>query len=281
MKIPKYWAQGVQTALDPDGKQFRFSCWQWSDVSVAEARQRADSRALGLVQRLANGEQLDHYGYADRPLREEVRQSVTNRQGKEVAVVTRNAYGALVLNAAQAMFIDIDFSDKPAGGGLKRLFGGPPALDPVTQQVQRVEAWAAQHPDLGLNIYRTFGGLRCLVINWPFDPSRPEALGILQDLKSDPLYIRLCQAQECFRARLTPKPWRCGISGRPPRYPFQSSELEAQARDWEQQYDAVASAFTVCRLLKQVGPADVHPDVEPVLRLHDQMSCSLGNLPLA
>jgi hypothetical protein len=282
MKIPKYWAQGVQSAKGLDGRNYMFSCWQWSNVSVADAQQQANARALGLVQRLANDEDLDRYSYGDRPLREEIRQAVTNRQGKEIALVTRNAYGALVLNAAQAMFIDIDFPGKGTGNAapLKRLFGGAQP-DPETLHCQRVEAWAAQHPDLGINIYRTFGGLRCLITNVPFDPARGDALDILQDLKSDPLYVRLCQAQECFRARLTPKPWRCGITGRPPRYPWADIALEALSRQWEQQYDAASASYAVCRLLKRIGPAEVHPDIEPVLSLHDRMACSAYSQQLA
>jgi hypothetical protein len=281
MKIPKFWAEGVQTATDSSGQEYKFSCWQWSEVSVAEAQMKADARAGIVVQKMADHETLDRYGYGDRPMREEIRQVVAGSAKKELAIVTRNAYGALVLNAAQAMFIDIDFPEQgQVSGGLRRLFGGPPP-NPEEVHVQRVAAWAAQRPDLAIRIYRTFGGLRCLITNVPFDPAQPDAQAILQDLKSDPLYVRLCQAQECFRARLTPKPWRCGFNERPPRYPWPDTPTEMRYRDWESKYEAVSAQYTVCRLVKEIGPREVHPEIEPVLSLHDQLACSMYNLNLA
>ena len=282
MKIPKHWAQGVKSTTDFAGQTYTFSCWQWSDLSVGDAQAKADARAGVIVDKLAAHETLNRYAYGDRPMREEIRQVVDGPAKKELAIVTRNAYGALVLNAAQAMFIDIDFPDKnPGGGGLRRLFGGGAPPDPEQVHVQRVEAWAARRPDLGMRIYRTFGGLRCLITNVPFDPAERDAQSILQDLRSDPLYIRLCQAQECFRARLTPKPWRCGVYQRPPRYPWPDTPTEMLFRDWESKYEAASAHYAVCRLVKEIGPREVHPEIEPVLTLHDQLACSMYNLNLA
>jgi hypothetical protein len=284
MRVPKYWAQGVQTVLDLRGEAHTFSCWQSSEVSVADAQQLADDRARLLAQKLAAHEQLNRYAYGDRALREEIRQVIKSPSGKELAIITRNGYGALVLNAAQAMFIDIDFPDKGLGDGavasVRRLFGGA-STSPEEAYTQQIAAWATHHPDLGLRVYRTFGGLRCLVTNVPFDPSAADAQAILRELKSDPLYVRLCRAQECFRARLTPKPWRCGIRQTPPRYPWPDTSTETRFRQWEQRYDATSAQFTVCRLIKEIGPREVHPEIAPVLSLHDQLSCSMYNLKLA
>jgi hypothetical protein len=284
MKIPRYWARGVQSVLDPEGQTHTFSVWQPSEVSVAEAQHRADARALQLAQKLAAHEKLNRYAYGDRALREEIRQVITSHSGKELAIVTRNGYGALVLNAAQAMFIDIDFPEKGLGDGaaasVRRLFGGA-SPNPEEAYTQQIAAWAAHRPDLGLRVYRTFGGLRCLVTNVPFDPAQADAQAILRDLKSDPLYVRLCRAQECFRARLTPKPWRCGITQQPPRYPWPDLSVETRFRQWEQRYEATSKQYTVCRLIKEIGPREVHPEIAPVLDLHDQLSCSMYNLKLA
>src|SRR5690348_9467468 len=98
-------------------------CWRWSDVSIADAEQKADARAKELEQLLASGRKPDRYGYANRPMREEI---VEQHPGM---AITRNAYGALVLNTERAMFVDIDFDDP------KRE---PRALD----QLRR---WASQH----------------------------------------------------------------------------------------------------------------------------------------
>ncbi len=106
-------------------------------------------------------------------------------------------------------------------------------------------------------------------------------MNILRELQSDPLYIRLCQAQECFRARLTPKPWRCGMEQPPAGYPWDTPQDENYYRQWQQQYEQTISQYTACRLLTQFGPGNVHPDLEPVLKLHDQLACSVNDLKLA
>jgi hypothetical protein len=103
----------------------------------------------------------------------------------------------------------------------------------------------------------------------------------LNELKSDPLYVRLCQAQECFRARLTPKPWRCDQPEPPYRFPFLTSAAEDSFRQWEQEYASATTAYTTCRLIKQLGPVAIHPDIEPILSLHDQMACSAYTQQLA
>ncbi len=75
---------------DSAGQTHTFGCWQSSDVSVADAQQKADARARQLAEKLAAHERLDRYAYGDRALREEIRQVVTSPSGREVAVMTRN-----------------------------------------------------------------------------------------------------------------------------------------------------------------------------------------------
>jgi hypothetical protein len=284
MKIPKYWANRFQVVKQIDGPALRLQSWQWSDLSIDEALQRADERLRSLVAKVAAGEELNRYGYGVRPLREEITQPVAGPSGSEIAVVTRNLYGALILNTASAMFIDIDFPEKgpltSVAGSLHRMLGGRgPSLE--EQYIQRIEGWASKHPELGIRIYRTFGGLRCLITNQLFEPGKPESRGIMQSLESDPLYIRLCQAQECFRARLTPKPWRCEMDTPPSRYPWENSDAEASYRLWQIQYEQTMAKYSVCKFVKQVGSNEIHPDVEPVLTMHDQLTCSTQDLKLA
>ncbi len=284
MKIPKYWAKGEQPVQSPDGRNWHLVCWQWSDDSIGEAQQRAGSRIAEVAQNLQLRPFLDRYSYGDRPLREEIIQSVTDSAGREVGVVTRNAYGALVLNAANAMFIDIDFpdgQDPSAGGGVRRLFGAAKTPSLEERYTQQVVDWAAQRPELSLRIYRTFGGLRCLVTSQVFDPTQSESSAILGSLNSDPLYVRLCQVQECYRARLTAKPWRCGAGLPPSRYPWDNAAAEMRYRQWQRGYEGMAGTHAACRLIRQVGTGEVHPDIAPVLALHDQIACGAPNRALA
>ncbi len=284
MKIPKYWAQSIQSIQPPNGRPYRLAIWQWSDISGAEAQHQADERVREVAEKVRAGEQLNRYGYGERPMREEITQGITTDTGREVAIVTRNLYGALVLNAANAMFIDIDFADKGAtgsgGGGFQWGFGKR-APNQEDQHVERITTWASRYPDLSLRLYRTFGGLRCLITNQTFEPGRAETLEMLRTCESDPLYVRLCQAQDCFRARLTPKPWRCQMDTPPSRYPWENDDREIQYRSWERRYAEASRKYSVCRLVKQIGPQEVHPDVAAILALHDRLTGVEDQRPLA
>jgi hypothetical protein len=128
MKIPKYWANTIRIVKQPVGRTYRLVCWQWSDANGDEARQKAEARAAELTQKVASGLPLNRYDYGERPIREEITQSLGRPGASEIAVVTRNLYGALVLNSANAMFIDIDFPQKAKpglpSGSLRRMLGG-------------------------------------------------------------------------------------------------------------------------------------------------------------
>jgi hypothetical protein len=284
MKIPKYWAKRIQSVQSPAGRPYLLVIWQWSDVSREDAQRQADDRVRELEQKVRAGEPLHRYGYGERPLREEITQGLSNDTGREVAVVTRNVYGALVLNADNAMFIDIDFSDEGTSsstGGESRWGFGKRAPSQEDQHVERITAWAGRYPDLGLRVYRTAAGLRCLITNQLFEPGQADTLDILRAFESDPLYVRLCQAQSCFRARLTPKPWRCNMNTPPARYPWENYDLEIRYRKWEQRYAQASRSYSVCKLVKQLGPQQVHPDVAAILALHDRMTGVDDQRPLA
>ncbi len=271
MKIPKYWAKSTAKVRGDRG-EFDLTFWRWSDTSQADASQAADARAREMAARFTSFRDLDRYGYADRPLREEIIESIKGSDGRESAVVTRNSYGALILNAARVMFIDIDFDTKPKPGGLSGLFrlGGKAPLSPEADHLARIEDWARRHPQWSMRVYRTFGGLRGLITNELFEPTDPGSTDVLKSLNSDPLYVRLCRAQECFRARLTPKPWRCGIPNPPSRYPWPTTEAEMAQRQWERAYEYAGNRYTTCKLVKQFGSASMPSDVARVVEIHDR-----------
>jgi hypothetical protein len=252
--FPKYWARGEASVGSSSA-----SCWRWSDISEDDARQQATQRAGELATLFASGRHhLDRYSYGDRPAREEIIETLGNG-----AVVTRNVYGALVLNAARAMFIDVDFGDNGGDGSA----------------IQRVQKWTATHSELGVRVYRTYGGLRLLVTNQTFDPKSPETIALLEEVGSDKLYIQLCKAQASFRARLTPKPWRIGM--RPPRvrFPYESSEAHGELVRWVSEYDRARQQSSVCKLLETTGPNVVLDEIRPLVAHHDQVA--VGDRPLA
>ncbi len=123
MHIPAFWSKATAEETAPVGQPRRFSCWRSSDTSAEDAKVSATEAATRILRKWLSGATLDRYCYSNMPLREEVVQRFTDADGATTAAVTRNGYGALVLNTAQAMFVDIDFPEAGAGAGLSRLAG--------------------------------------------------------------------------------------------------------------------------------------------------------------
>ncbi len=121
-------------------------------------------------------------------------------------------------------------------------------------------------------VYQTAGGLRVILAHREVDPCSEEAGGILDFIGSDPLYVRLCRNQKSFRARLTPKPWRCGHHAPTERWPFRNARSEKSFKVWENEYLTRIGDYSVVRLLERVGVGRVHAEIEPLLALHDQIS---------
>ena len=229
-----------------------------------------------MAQKLADNRELGAYGYSDRPLREEIVREINDRDGGRLAVITRNSYGSLVLNTSRAMFIDIDFQPRGLLDSIKSLLGlltGKKVPSAEALALRTVEERAAEDPARGLRVYRTRGGLRCLVTDLPHDPATAQSEAILRSFGCDPHYLRLCTAQECFRARLTPKPWRCRLAKPPGRYPWDDPEEESRCRQWEQRYQAAIAGCAACRMITSFGNPHIHPDIQPVVALHDELAC--------
>jgi hypothetical protein len=277
MKIPKFWARGSGTAAIPGRRPVTFTVWKWSDVSEEDARCFAEESAARIAGKIALGERLDRYSYGERPLREEAIEDVRDPGGAAAGVLTRNGYGALVLNADRVLFADVDFPVDPAAG--RRAAKEADACE--ARGLDAVRAWSGSHPDLGLRVYRTFAGLRVLATSDLFDPLQAATRALLDGLGSDPLYVRLCREQDCFRARLTPKPWRLGLPNPPGRWPFPDRRAEDRHREWEREYVAAARGHSVCRFLAEFGPPGMPPEARVVRDVHDQLAGCHEALPLA
>lgn len=149
----------------------------------------------------------------------------------------------------------------------------------------RIENFARTHPDWGLHIWRTPAGLRVAATHRPFTPDELEVTEFFQAIGADPVYQRMCQRQQCFRARVSAKPWRVGIGERivpnvritwpvPAKY-------EAHRSRWLQRYEAAAARHAACQFMQSLGNATVHIDVRPTLAWHDELSRAHHPLPLA
>ncbi|NRA40603.1 MAG: hypothetical protein HRU15_20830 [Planctomycetes bacterium] len=282
MHFPTFWSKATCNGQNKNGQESTFSAWGSSDNSQAEAVERAEKKAHNICQVICAGEQAHRYLYSDRPLREEVVEIITDEQDKTAAIVSRNYYGCLVLNTAAYMFIDIDIPHQLPSfmQVIGKLFGKtyPSAEDTC---LQTIKDYMNKHVNDSMRVYRTKAGFRCLITNNTFDPQSSQTQQLMQSLAADPLYIKLCRVQKCFRARLTPKPWRCGIADPPHRYPYNNDSAEKNIRQWQADYQQQTTDTPVCRLVCTLGK-NIHSEVlQKIIDLHDSFTIKKTNSELA
>lgn len=291
MHVPRFWEHESTELTTKTGYVMRPTCWGWSETSLAEAKQRA-SEAIGRVVNHFSGhdEMPDHYGYGERLPREQIIDEIRDSAGEIKAMVTRNLAGSLILNTRDLIFIDVDLPSLPlhrptAIGFFGKLFGQTQAAPPEVTARERVSGLIDQatssFPQLGFRIYETRNGYRIMVGN------RVEAAGsaLVRDLfdrfGADPLYVRLCESQKCFRARLSPKAWRCQLRPPPHRFPYSGQAQEAANQTWETAYLDACQKRATCRFVKSVGPDECIDQVADLVELHDSLTKSFSDEPLA
>ena len=277
MNFPRFW-QALHTG--------KVTTWGWSDTSNEDALAKAGERQRHVFAWLGGDQQkrLGNYGYPNRPMREEVLREFPGTDGTPAGVLTRNSYGCVVLNTAGLLFVDVDTPEGSIGSFFARLLG---RKTPTPQEVleealrEKLRAWAAARIDWRWRMYRTRAGVRLMAVHRPFAPEDPVVLQAFEQFGADRLYRALCKTQKCFRARLTPKPWRCDVSKPPWGWPWRDAPAEASFREWEREYISKTSAFATCRLLGEFGSSPAAPEFAEMIRTHDDATRADAEMPLA
>jgi hypothetical protein len=282
MYIPKYWARA---GVIKNGRTCNMASG-WSDNSREEARVMAQKKAERIVFALSTSTELARYEYGVRsPLREEIIELFGDDGTPEQVIVTRNRYGSLVLNSASVMFVDIDDPEPKTSmsGFFNRILGRKTEELPdlgLKTRIDKILTTIESRGNPHCVLYRTKAGLRLLVTGRPYDPASDETREFLEACGSDPLYTHLTLNQKCFRARLSPKPWRCH-SNRPPfLFPRETGEQQEAFLLWEEKYTTAACKFSVCEQVGEIGGASETAEGVFVRKMHDSYCISAGK-PLA
>jgi hypothetical protein len=281
MYIPRHWFKATGGGRTPDGREFPVSVWGCADDEHG-AERNAGERLRRVLERIRCGDPLpNRYGYGTRPLREEILQTLESEvPGEAAAIITRNGYGAQVLNTARLLFLDVD---RPAVTFWQRLagwFGAKPA--PSEESVlAKVRDALRQHGRGAFRIYRTAAGWRIVAVDREFDPTGDEAQELMRATGTDPAFSRLCQVQRSFRARLTPKPWRCKSAVPPGEHPRLDEEARQRFASWLGGYERAATAYATCRYLETVGDGAPSASFVRLIAIHDQITRCSELLPLA
>jgi hypothetical protein len=292
MNLAKFWTRQSAEATRADGEAIRVVARGWSNESLEAAARVARENARGVAQRLASDpSERKQYGYGDRPLPEPVLREFRDTTETPNAVITRNDYGALVMNARDLMFVDIDRQNVQQVGEIAQnlmssvlsLFTKPaaqpaPPAAPSDAVVDGIQKVAARN-GLAVRVYKTAAGYRALVVNAGFDAASARSEEVLREFGADPLYVRLCKMQQSFRARLTPKPWRCHMGTPPVSFPFETAEAEARLTLWVREYTGKIGGYATCKFLASSGAP--HEAFSELIAYHDQETKATSGLPLA
>lgn len=200
-------------------------------------------------------------------------------------IITRNRYGALVLNSTSLVMVDVDdesfrwrykwntnFLVKLKNGLLGLSFRELIEKETIIVCQKYVEQGAC------IRLYRTPNGYRVILLfeNAP-EPTSKESKMIMKRFRSDYTYANMCIKQRCYRARLTPKPWRIKLKARKVIFPFRTSEEDAVHDEWVAEYHRVSENFAACRWMESFG----NERADKALDYHDKFCKALSDLPLA
>ena len=281
MRVARFWARGE--AIDDGWAQ---GAWGSSDTSIDDAQAQADglAKTWAAEASAARDNGLREYEYERRSMPEPIVQDIHDRAGNRIAAVTINRYGARVRNTASLAFVDVDLQPTaPQPGFLGRLLSKKSkAADDGQHAIERLRDWAGLSATRGARVYRTAAGLRYLLVSPAMQPTSDETRELMAQLGADPLFARLCHAQQSFRARLSPKPWRVGIGGTPKLTFEKLSNASDEISAWLRVYEDASRNHAVCELIEEIGatrPPD--EDTARLITIHDEMSGVGTKRPLA
>jgi hypothetical protein len=321
MIVPEFWAEAKRRCTI-NNRTISVKRFGWSDTDQQAAQLLADQRLEQAVADLQAGKTINrqehktaYNGAEGVPIREEI----IARAGD--AVITRNGYGARCLNVPDVLFGDVDIYETGPGAGLQLsiflvllivsaaivFFTGAPwfvlfsvVLTPLIAMqftgkrnqssaleqtaLTRIENFSKANPSWYMRVYKTPMGFRVLVMHAPFQAHSDEVINFFKSIGVDDIYQKMCLNQNCFRARVSAKPWRIGIAEhlRPGSgiWPVRADKLP-QRQAWVNTYEATAEKFAACRFLAEFGSGNTHQKAEQIRDLHDELCKSLMDLPIA
>ena len=266
MKTFKYWAK-TEGVLLVEGVSTKAMFLGGSDSSEQDAKRNAVKK-FEAVQRKINGAKQEFEEY-EVEIKEEQIERISDSM-----VITRNRYGAHVLNVEDQMILDIDqtpasffdlFSRRTDDWKINKL---DKAVEKLNQKVD--------DGFLGFRLYKTCAGFRIIITGKPIHPKDKLAEQISRSLNVDPLYWQLCKKQDCYRARLTPKSYR--IKYKPIKIKLPDSlERKEEINSWEIGYLKASKNYAVCKYIKTIG----NHSTNQLVSVHDEYTQATSDRKLA
>ncbi len=303
MKTYKFWAK---SEIKTGSKYFKdYFVFSGSNISPSDAQNMLNKKMETLKDRYAGVTDSFSSKEKRREYELEIREEVLEEVSPE-NIITRNRYGAEILNTTEISIFDIDLkaegymSEVGILGwfrGLKPNFTETKSLRGVKQEkVEDIEnIFKEKYSELECRIYETYKGLRLIIQNTYIEPNKlygnlfvvygnnfAENLfaQIVKDTKTDLNYALLCLKQKCFRARLSPKPYRMKEGPNSIIYKLLPEPKEKVEQEiWLNKYNQIKKNYSVCIFLKTVNSRKA--EISEIIKLHDEKTGVANRRPLA
>ena len=252
MKYFKYWVKET-FQISIDGNPKNICILSGSNTSREDAREEAKSKAINIENRINHRDPKAEYEVI---IKEHVHEIID-----ESNIISICRYGAKILNTMTYTILDLD-DCKP---GLFDLFGRAKNVSLKNRIIDHFERHVSRFPELGsdFRIYETTKGIRVIGKQY-VPPEGRRYTSMMRKLSVDRIYIELSKKQNCYRARITPKPYRIKTETIRIKSPL-DCETDTY-RHWSEKYDTASQNYSVVRLVKTMGK-DFSQDA--VIQLHD------------
>lgn len=319
--LPRFWTDATGQARSPDGKEFFLTLYGWSTSSIAEAAQVARRRLEEATAAVRAGRELTRGAYYPRtPLREEILTEVTGEDGALIAAITRNRYGAEVLNTDAVLIADVDLPQppdrnapreranrqagrrtEPKNGFFGRLFGRRSTAELIGASEPQQAGAASLADPADVNGAETAALATIEAVagrhpQWGFRTYRT-AGGLRVIVTGSRLMPGSPEAEQLLRELdsdplyvtlcATHESYRARLTPKPWRVGHRAltvtypyEQLARSVTRWLQKYTSASEGYATCSLVSSTGPA---PDAvaQQVLDVHDQRTRPEAGLPLA
>lgn len=259
VKIAPHWIRDQRSIA---GRVFTLRAWSFQSLEEARERLEAKARRLEHFYRSAgSADDVAQLRHDLRRLNDQTMEYSTVLTETVVDVIdahntiTRNHYGAEVLNSTDTCFLDVDAFPPSLVERITSLFTSTQRHD-QDRLLEAASRICREHAGMAMRVYRTARGWRVVAAAPGLTPDSPLAATLYRRLRVDPLYAALCSKQACWRARLTPKPYRMRpeLPGPYPQ-PKSSAESQADTDAWVAAYREKSAGKAVCRLVDTLGPS--------------------------
>jgi hypothetical protein len=226
-----------------------------SNLSKSDARDQARKQSKLIENRISNGNSEEEY---EVPIKEHVLEVIDDSN-----IVTVCRYGAKILNTTQYTFLDLDDYPTDFWDFFKPVNKMAKKERIVFKFLEKVK----KYPEVGddFRIYETNKGIRVIGKKY-LNPSDHVYISLMKKFAVDWLYVLMSKRQSCFRARLTPKPYRMRIKTIKISSPMDCEMQEYS--EWSKIYEAASRNYAVVKHIKSVGKDFSN---ESVIKLHDLM----------